>query len=251
MHMHLLSHAWIHALGTGAWWTLFMLNVHAFWSIGVSIALTEGLFPSRARAPWLGKFGLSVAAVLFAFGIVYSTSYTFHHDPFRASTAQFIVSALFVVVFAIAAFLIPPASRDQTNSTREPLPAPPAFITGIAAFLLGAAIFLSPILWKWNWAAPAFMLAVDLVFLVGLGLFSYRSAWTPLHTLSIGAGGALLYGAHAFMQGPIVPCTKGIALASHVLFLVFALAVVALGVRRTHSALLKGTRQPAPEHSEA
>jgi len=251
MHMHLLSHAWIPALGTGAWWTLFMLNVHAFWSIGVSIALTEGLFPSRARAPWLGKFGLSVAAVLFAFGIVYSTSYTFHHDPFRASTAQFIVSALFVVVFAIAAFLIPPASRDQTNSTREPLPAPPAFITGIPVFLLGAAIFLSPILWKWNWAAPAFMLAVDLVFLVGLGLFSYRSAWTPLHTLSIGAGGALLYGAHAFMQGPIVPCTKGIALASHVLFLVFALAVVALGVRRTHSALLKGTRQPAPEHSEA
>jgi len=181
MHMHLLSHAWIPALGTGAWWTLFMLNVHAFWSIGVSIALTEGLFPSRARAPWLGKFGLSVAAVLFAFGIVYSTSYTFHHDPFRASTAQFIVSALFVVVFAIAAFLIPPASRDQTNSTREPLPAPPAFITGIAAFLLGAAIFLSPILWKWNWAAPAFMLAVDLVFLVGLGLFSYRSAWSPFH----------------------------------------------------------------------
>ena len=251
MHMHLLSHAWIPALGIGAWWTLFMLNVHAFWSIGVSIALVEGLYPSRARTPWLGNVGLSVAAVLFAIGVVYNTWYTFHHDPFRASTAQFIVSALVVVVFVIAAFLIPPASRDQPDSTREPLPAPPAFVTGVAAFLLGAAIMLSPILWKWNWAAPAFMLAVDLVFLVGLGLFSHRSAWTPLHTLSVGAGGALVYGAHAFMQGPIVPCPKAIALASHVLFMVLALAVVALGARRTHSALLHSTPQPVPEQSEA
>ena len=43
--MHLLSHALIPSLGISAWWTLFMLNVHPFWSIGVSIALAEGLFP--------------------------------------------------------------------------------------------------------------------------------------------------------------------------------------------------------------
>jgi hypothetical protein len=248
MHMHLLSHGWIPALGIGAWWTLFMLNVHAFWSIGVSIALAEGLFPSRSRTPWLGKVGLSVAAVLFAIGIVYNTYYTFHHDPFRASTAQFLVSALLVVVFAAAAFLIPPASRDTSatlppasrdqsdslsasTATREPLPAPPAFITGVAAFLLGAAVMLSPILW--NWGAVALILAIDLVFLIGLWLFSHRSAWTPLHTLSVGAGGALLYGVHAFMQPPIVPCPKGIALASHVLFLVLAIAVIAIAVLRT------------------
>lgn len=285
LHAHLLSHAWIPALGIGAWWTLFMLNVHAFWSIGVSIALAEGLYPSpaglyppavgpyqsSARTPWLGKVGLSVAAVLFAIGIVYSTTYTFHHDPFRASTAQFIVSAVLVVVFAIAAFLIPPASRDQSatlserttlpasatlahsDSTREPLPAPPAFITGVAAFLLGAAVFLSPILWKWNWAAVVFMLAIDLAFLVGLGLFSHRSAWTPLHTLSVGAGGALLYGVHAFMQPPVVPCPKSIALASHVLFLVLAIAVVALAVHRTRSAMLANSkdRTGSPEQTPA
>ena len=48
LHAHLLSHAWIPSLGIGAWWTLFMLNVHSFWSIGVSIALAEGLFPLPA-----------------------------------------------------------------------------------------------------------------------------------------------------------------------------------------------------------
>ena len=46
--MHLLTHAWIPSLGISAWWTLFMLNVHPFWSIGVSIALAEGLFPPPA-----------------------------------------------------------------------------------------------------------------------------------------------------------------------------------------------------------
>ncbi|MGO8934312.1 MAG: hypothetical protein ACLPLZ_08240 [Terracidiphilus sp.] len=249
LHAHLLSHGWIPALGIGAWWTLFMLNIHPFWSIGVSIALAEGLYPSRIRTPWLGKVGLSVTAVLFAVGIYGNTAYSFHHDPFRASTAQFIVSAVLVVVFAIAAFLVPPALRDKSatlpasappaatdslpasDSTREPLPAPSPWITGVAAFLLGAAVMISPILW--NWGAVALILAVDLVFLVGLGLFSQRSAWTPMHTLSVGAGGALLYGVHAFMQPPVVPCPKSIALASHVLFLVLAIVVVVIAVLRT------------------
>lgn len=265
LHAHLLSHAWIPALGIGAWWTLFMLNVHSFWSIGVSIALAEGLFPvpaglfpspdginsesadlypSRAPAPWLGKIGLSLAAILFAFGCVFNTWYQLRHDPFRASTAQFLVAALFVVVFAAAAFLIP-----KPGPSRNPSPVPPAFLAGVAAFLFGAAIFLSPILWKWNWAAVVFMLAVDLVFLVGLGLFSRCSAWTPLHTLSIGAGGALLYGVHAFMQPPVVPCPKSIALASHILFLALALVTIAIAVRRTRRSLPSGPQDQTPATS--
>jgi hypothetical protein len=243
LHAHLLSHAWIPALGIGGWWTLFMLNVHAFWSIGVSIALTEGLFPSHAGTdqssapqsgpvPWLGKIGLSIAAVLFIVGCVFNTNYQLHHDPFRATHAQFLVAALFVVVFAAAAFLIP-----VPGPSRNPSPTPSPWLTGLAAFLLGAAVFSSPILWKWNWAAVVFMLAADLVFLVGLGLFSQCSDWTPLHTLSIGAGGALLYGVHAFMQPPVVPCPKWVVLPSHILFLVLALAVIALSVRRTRHSL--------------
>jgi hypothetical protein len=235
MHMHLLSHAWIPALGIGAWWTLFMLNVHAFWSIGVSIALVEGLYPSRTRTPWLGNIGLSVAAVLFVIGAVYNTWYTFHHDPFRATHKQFLVSALLVVVFAVAAFLIP---KPVPSSDPSPVPSP--WIIGAATFILGAAVFLAPV--SLNWIAVVWILAVDLVFLLGIGLFSRCVGWTPLHTLSVGAGGALLYGAHAFMQGPIVPCTKGVALASHALFMVLAIAVIAIAARRTHAALLTGAK---------
>ena len=266
LHAHFLSHAWIPALGIGAWWTLFMLNVHAFWSIGVSIALAEGLFPvpaslipppaglsvSSAPAPWLGKIGLSIAAVLFAVGIVYSTWYTFHHDPFRATLRQLFVSALFVVAFAAAAFLIPapgaPISGPTTSRPVPPALVPPPSLAGVAAFLFGAAIFLAPVFW--NWGAVVWMLVVDLVFLLLLWVFSRRGGWTSLHTFAIGAGGALVYGVHAFISKPVVPCPKWVVLPSHVLFLVLALIAVALGAHRIRAALgagklITGTSVPA------
>jgi hypothetical protein len=244
--MHLLAHAWVPSLGISAWWTLFMFNVHPFWSIGVSIALTEGLFPSAAgpeqsSAPWLGKIGLSIAALLFTAGAVFNTWYQLHHDPFRATHAQFLVAALLVVIFATAAFLIPPVSRDRSATknmsapSRNSSPVPSPWIIGGATFILGAAVFLAPV--QLDWIAVAWIAAIDLVFLVGLRLFSQCSAWTPLHTLSVGAGGALLYGVHAFMQGPVVPCPKWIVLPSHIFFLAFALAVIAVAVPRTRRSL--------------
>jgi hypothetical protein len=106
-----------------------------------------------------------------------------------------------------------------------------------ATFLLGAAVMLPPL--QWNWGAVAWTLAADLIFLIGLGLFSQSSSWTPLHTLSIGAAGALVYGVHAFLQPPVVPCPKWVVLPSHILFLSLALAIIAIAVRRTRSASLK------------
>ncbi len=226
LHLHLLSVAWIPALGIGAWWTLFMLNVHPFWSIGVSIALVEGLFPSRARTPWLGNIGIPVAAVLFAAAVYFSTVFSIRRYHFIASASQFTVTGVIAILFAAAAFLIP---KPKSQPRPEPVPSP--WITGLAAFFLAAAVFFAPI--PLNWAAVAWILAADLAFLLLLWVFSRRSAWTALHTLSIAAAGALFYGMHAFIQGPIVPAPKGTVLASHVLLLVLALAVIAIAARRT------------------
>jgi hypothetical protein len=235
--LHLLRPAWIPSLGISAWWTLFMLNVHPFWSIGVSIALAEGLFPSsgglfpsRAHAPWLGKVGISIAGLLFVAGGIVTGVDSYRHDHFRASNAQLAVTALFCVLFAVAAFLIPaPAPRATAGA------APSPWLTGAGTFLLGAAVFLAPV--NLNWVAVGRIFAVDLVFLLSLRALSRRSGWTPLHTFSIGAGGALVYGVHAFLQGPVVPSPRGVVLASHVLFLALALAVVAVAAWRTRSAL--------------
>ena len=114
----------------------------------------------------------------------------------------------------------------------------------IATFLLGAAVMLPPL--QWNWGAVAWTLAADLIFLIGLALFSQCISWTPLHTLSIGAAGALVYGVHAFLQPPVVPCPKWVVLPSHILFLALALAVIAIAIRRTRSAMLPHSQQQAP-----
>jgi hypothetical protein len=210
LHLNLLRFAWIPSLGIGGWWTLFMLNVHPFFSIGVSIALVEGLFPSRARTPWLGNAALSVVAVLY--------------------TAA-------VYVFIATAFLIPrPAKQPESGQVPSP------WLTGAAAFLLGAAVFFAPL--QFNWGAVAWILAVDFTFLSLLWVFSRRSAWTPLHTFSIGAGGALLYGVHAFMGNPVVASPRWVVRSSNALFLALAVVLVVVAAHRTRAAL-RGNSAPA------
>jgi hypothetical protein len=230
LHLHLLASAWIPALGIGGWWTIFMLNVHPFWSIGVSIALVEGLFPSRASTPWLGKAGDSAAAVLFAAGFYVNTLLLLRRDPFRASHTQLAVTGVVCILFAAAAFLVPArAVRAGVGA------APSPWLTGAGTFVLGAAVFLAPV--HWNWAAVAWIVADDLVFLLLLRVFSRRAGWTMLHTLSIGAAGALVYGVHAFITAPVVPAPMVIVLAGHALFLFAALALIAPGIRRTRAVV--------------
>ena len=61
---------------------------------------------------------------------------------------------------------------------------------------------------------------------------SRRTGWTLLHTLSLGAGGAIVYGVHSFRQTPF---GGGIVLArvGNVIFLLIALVLIAIGVKRT------------------
>jgi hypothetical protein len=236
---HLLAPAWIPALGIGGWWTLFMLNVHTFWSIGVSIALIEGLVPSRAKTPWLGSIGASIAALLFLLGAV-GTSYTIHHDSFMASHAQFAVTAIVVILFICAAFLIP-FPRIHNRSGFVPSP----WLTGAGTFLLGLMIMKMPP--TFNWGAVAAMLLIDAVFLISIGQLSRRAQWTALHTLSIGAGGAIAYGVNAFFQPPVVgQASRTVVLTGHIVLLAAAIALIAVAATRTR-AWIRAANTPATE----
>jgi hypothetical protein len=223
---HLLAPAWIPFLGIGAWWTLFMLNLHPFWSIGVSIALVEGLFPARARTPWLGKVATSFVALIFVAGAAGGTAYSYHQSHFMASRAQFVSVGLLVTALVAAAFFFPAARSQKTTGT-----VPSAWLTGPAAFILGMAVLLTPPGWKWG--AFAAMLAVDFLFLSLVWVLSRRSAWTALHTLSLGAGGALAYGAHAFFGETVVTCPRWLVRCGNAFFLALALAIITAGVLRT------------------
>ena len=50
--LHKLAYGYLPALGIGVPWTIFVLTLHAVWSIGAPIAVAEAVFPERE--PWLG-----------------------------------------------------------------------------------------------------------------------------------------------------------------------------------------------------
>jgi hypothetical protein len=227
LHMRFLAHAWIPFLHIGAWWTLFMLNLHAFWSISVSIALVEALFPARAEQPWLGRLGDSVVAVLFLLGCVLGTAITLKQDRWIAPTSQFLFAALVILLLILVAFRLKPAEPGS-----DPGFVPSPWFTGTLTFILGfLVLILPPIL---NWGAVAAMLAIDLIFLASIRVLSRRTAWTPLHILSLAAGGAVAYGTHAFLQPPVAGgANLVVARIGNAIFLAAAIEVILIGTRRT------------------
>jgi hypothetical protein len=84
------------------------------------------------------------------------------------------------------------------------------------------------------------MLAVDVVFLLLVYVLSSRRSWTLLHTFSLGAGGAVAYGVHAFWQTPFGG-SLALGRVGNVIFLAIALVLIAVGARRT-AALAEGTQ---------
>lgn len=231
LHAHFLAPAHIAWLGIGGWWTLLMFNVHTFWSIGVSIALVEGLFPDRARTPWLGKIGHDVVDVIFLLGLIANTLLGYKQNHFWASRMQLGVAALLCVLLIVLAFATPAGMAKREGTVPSP------WLTGAAALVLGLLFELVPM--RWGWGAVATMLTVDAVFLLIVYALSSRRSWTLLHALSLGAGGAVAYGLHAFRQtpfggGPVL------ARVGNVIFLAIALALIAVGARRT--AALVGER---------
>jgi hypothetical protein len=224
MHMHLLDHAYIPALGIGGWWTLFMFNLHTFWSMGVSIALVEALFPADAEMPWLGRVGDSVVAVVFVLGTAANFGIGFKQNQFVASDAQLLSAAVLSVLLIVSAFLIPARrSRRAGGMVLSP------WVTGAVVFVLGMGVMNTPP--KWGWPAVSVLLAIDAVFLVLVRFFSRQIGWSPQHTLSLAAGGALAYGIHAFTQQPLVGGLLWMRI-SNTVFLAAAVWLVWLDARR-------------------
>jgi hypothetical protein len=197
MQMQLLDRAYIPAVGIGGWWTLFMFNLHTFWSMGVSITLLEALFPAEAETPWLGRAGYSAVAVMFVLGSAANFGIGFKQNQFVASKVQLFSAAVVSVLLMVSGFLIPARGSRMVDGM---VPSP--WLTGAVAFVLGMGILNTPP--KWGWTAVGALLAIDAVCLVLVTFLSRRTGWSALHTLSLAAGGALDYGTLAFTRRPLV-----------------------------------------------
>jgi hypothetical protein len=229
LNLGLLTPAYIPALGIGGWWTLWMFNVHAVWSIATPIALIEACVPDRARTPWLGRVGMAVAIVVFLLGATAAGAMQFKQDPFMASAAQFIGAAVVVVVLAVAAFVIP-MTRRHVMSGRAPSP----WMVGVVALLFGSAALFVP--QAWGWGAVAELLGLDLVMVLAVLAWSRRQGWRLEHTLALAAGAALAYAWHAFLQHPAVGTLDASVRVGNALFLAGAVGLIWFAGRRVVEA---------------
>ena len=155
LNLHLLDTAYIPALGIGAAWTIFVLNLHTAWSVSASIALVEAAVPDRAEVPWLGGTGLAVTGLLFALGVFATTNYQLKQDAFRAPHAQLVTAGVICAVLVVLAFLLP---RRSAATAAGWIPSP--WIAGALALAAGSAV-AGPYREVGDWGAVAAVLAID------------------------------------------------------------------------------------------
>jgi hypothetical protein len=228
LNLGLLAPGYIPALGIGAWWTLWMLNVHAVWSISTPIALIEACVPERARTPWLGRVGLVVVATVFLAGATAGTLMSYKQEHFLASVAQFIGAAVVVLLFALAAFAVPKGRGDLASGE----PTSP-WIVGGAALAFGSAALLVPM--GWGWGAVAGLLVLDIAILLPLVWLARRRGWGLMQQMALGAGAALAYGWHAFLQ-PALGGADASVRVGNAIFLIGAIVLIWLAAKRTSAS---------------
>lgn len=227
LNLHLLDHAFIPALGIGAWWTVFVLTLHTVWSISISIGLAEALVPDRAKAPWLGRAGLAFAGVLFAIAAIAVTRFSILQDQnhFAASIPQFVTAGIVCAAIVISAFRLP-------NSYRLSSPGipPRPWVIGVAALLAGSIFLLVPSRWGW-WSVAAY-LTLDLSFIATIAVWSSRRGWDGRHRLALSGGAAFAYAWHAFLQTPAVGPAGTIDRVGNVVFALAATLLLVVATRK-------------------
>jgi hypothetical protein len=226
LNLHLLEHAYVPALGIGIWWTMFVLTLHAVWSVSVSVALAEALVPDRATQPWLGGAGITVTAVLFVLGCAASTALTLKQDHFLASRAQFVSAGLLWVGVIAASFYLPRWHRGVTGSGAAPSP----WIAGGAALIAGSIFLVVPA--GFGWGTVGVYVVLDLAMIGLVTRWSRAADWGGLHRLAIAGGAALAYAWHAFVQNPAVGKAGTVDRIGNVVFAAALISVLAIAARR-------------------
>ncbi|MEZ4736459.1 MAG: hypothetical protein R3E79_55945 [Caldilineaceae bacterium] len=228
--LRLLDYGYIPSLGISAWWTVYVLSIHAIWSTAVPIALVESFTPTTRRTPWLGYVGLAVTAVLFV--IACALLFFFQlQDSFMATTAQFLVSAVIVVILIGLAIGLRRLQRNVQPGT-QPVPNP--WVAGVVAFGLGSAFMLLAL----TNTIPAWLNVVGLLGLLLVGAFlfwrwSHRTVWSPRHSLGIAGGLLMTYAWYGFIQPPSTGgASPQIDLIGNAVFALGALVLLVIAVRR-------------------
>jgi len=231
LHLRLLDFGFIPVLGTGLPWLVFVVTIHAVWSIAVPIGFTESLFPARRDRSWLGPVGIGFFALLFLAGSAAVANFTYKSLPFMASPGQFLATGVIVVALIAAAFAWP---RFRTMPSSRAAPHPAALFT--LAFVAGSGVMLvehfGSALRGWPWQAGlAILIIIEAAFVALMIGFTRGRQWRDSQRFALMAGGLGVYGVFGFMTDQELHGRAD--LMPHMLVAVLVLVLAIIAARRS------------------
>jgi hypothetical protein len=144
------QHIYGRSLGVNWVYLLSQLGYESVWAIMIPIQLTELIFPSRREDPWLGKWGITVAAIVYVVSSVVvwylwgQAVHRFAHGPGYEAPVRTVAIALAVIAALVFVALGPWwPSRRRTQVTRR---APRPWLVRLVAFTLALLWFVLLIL---------------------------------------------------------------------------------------------------------
>jgi hypothetical protein len=230
-HANLLADGYLPALGIAGPWTLFVLSLHAIWSIAASIVVTEACAPRRRAEPWLRTPGLVVTAALFVLGLVATTAINLSTYPFTPRPAQLVAVLVIVALLATAAFRLP---RTGTNGTGQ---VPHPYLVGALGLVAGAVFFFSRAALS-GWGYVLAVLVLDTAVTLLVRRWAARAAWTDRHTMALGAAALLTYAWHAFPERPVFAVSPMVDLAGNAVFAAATVALLVMATMRTSGEMI-------------
>lgn len=231
LHLRLLDFGYVPSLGTGLPWLVFVVTIHAVWSIALPIGFAEALFPMRRDDRWLGPIAVGIFALLFLGGAAAVAVFTYKSLPFMASPGQLIGTSAIAAVLIAAAFAWPHFRKPPTDRV-APHPGTLfalAFGAGSGVMLVehfGAA-FLG---WPWQ-AVLTILLTIDAAFVALMIAYARGRRWRDRQRFALIAGGLGVYVLFGFLTDQELHGTADLLPHTLVAALILVLAAVAASGR--------------------
>jgi uncharacterized membrane protein YphA (DoxX/SURF4 family) len=251
------------ALGIAIPWTVYVLTLHAVWSISVPIALVEE-GTGRRTEPWLRAPGLVVVAALALVGAAGTFAVSYLDGHFLAVPGQLVACVVVAAGLVVLAFRLPrrePVAAVAGEGGRLSVPqvhrlegvapggvhssgppraarwwaAAPPWLVAVVTLAAGALFVLGGRL-------PAVAAVVLLVVvLTGIAFllthWAAGAGWDGRHRLAAAGGALLTYAWHGFAMQPVVDASPRMIVISHVAFAAGAVVLlIVLGRRASRAA---------------
>ncbi|RJQ66850.1 DUF998 domain-containing protein [Pseudonocardiaceae bacterium YIM PH 21723] len=227
----LAGDAYLPALGTNVSIVQAVLSLHVIWSICVPIALVETFVPERRTVPWLGRIGLAVTGVLFAFGVVIASVGKRMESHFEATPGQYAGAVVLIVALVALAFTV--RYRPRPLDRRAPSP----WLVGVLTLVLTSLLLALVMFWPARlsqWVSVAAWCVVTAVLLALVARWSRCSGWGAAHRLGLAAGALLTYLWIAFPHRPggvVETAFDPIDLVGNTVSAIFGVVLIVLAAR--------------------